>query len=658
MKAALEQQSLPTLSPWEVDMNPEQLAVIRHVTGPVRVLAQAGSGKTRAAVHRIARLVEIEHIDPALILAVTFSKKAADEMNTRLKKLGVHDARVGTWHSLCLEILKTDGTQWAEWEIDEKDRAKVLVKEAIGYKFLDWKNADLGQVRKFIGFCKANLWAADSEEALAYAKKIGSWQAEKFVSAFKISQKLIEERGILTFDDFLVFVHQHLTSSEEVRRAWAGKWKFVLQDEAQDANFAQCEIAKLLAKDHRNYMVVGDVAQSIYGFRGSSPIYLHEFEKEWPDAVTITMNRNYRSGDAIVEVANNIIRPATVRLPEDMIAERKVAGDVEIQEAVDYDAEAENFVRIIKDHTGTGEGDYDDITALFRTNAQSRALEEALLKARIPYVVVGGASFYERREVKDLLSYFRVAAERDDEGDAVKRCINAPFRFLGAKFTERLMNDAKDRGNNWPELVRATSQGTGIQSRQRASAEDWANIVTRVGGWIKQGGDDSKPAAVLSFIVRHTDYTGWLKKEEGDETEDSSHVENVHELIRVAERFATVNDLLDYIDDNVNAAKRQRKDKQAGGDRVLLMSIHRSKGLEWPIVFVAGCNEGSLPLRKADEEEERRLAYVAATRARDRLILSYVRNRATKEGISEVDASRFLRDSGRLVEKIAEPVAQ
>ena len=644
----MTQQALPSLSPWEVDMNPEQLAVIRHVTGPIRVLAQAGSGKTRALVHRIARLVEVEHVDPDLILAVTFSKKAADEMNVRLKKLGIAGARVGTWHSLCLEILKTDETEWATWEVDEKDRAKYFVKEAIGYKFLDWKNADLGQVCRFIGRCKANLFAPRDQGALDLAQKEGGWNGEKLIKAYEISQSLIEERGLLTFDDFLVFVHRHLTRNEQARRKWAGRWTFMLQDEAQDANLAQVEIAKLLASGHRNYMVVGDVAQAIYGFRGSTPVYLHEFDKDWPDAVTVTMNRNYRSGDEIVKVANNIIRPASIRLPEDMIAERRVPGEVRIVESTDYDAEADTLVKIVQDHTRTGEGDFDDVTALFRTNAQSRALEEALLKARIPYVVVGGSSFYERREVKDLLAYLRVAAECDDEGDGVKRCINSPFRFLGMKFVDKLMDMAKDRNNDWPSLVLETAKGAGIQGRQRESARDWAELIVRLTNIIRAKGPEAQPGKLLSFIVQRTNYLEWLKKEEGEESIESSHVANVHELIRVAERFTTVETLLEYIAENLAASKKQRKDKQAGGDRVLLMSIHRSKGLEWPIVFVAGMEEGSLPHYKGDPEEERRLAYVAATRARDTLILSYVRNKATKEGISEATPSHFLSDAGLL----------
>lgn len=637
----MTQTSLAGLSPWERDMNLEQLAVIRHVDGPCRVLAQAGSGKTRALVHRIARLINVENVDPEAILAVTFSKKAADEMNHRLRGLKVRDARVGTWHSLCLEILRTDKTEWAEWQIDEKGSAQFMVKDAIGFKFLDWKNADLGKVIKFIGICKANLWTPSSPEAIAHAGG-----ETKYLKAYEISQKLIEERALLTFDDFLVFVHRHLTRDPEALAKWQAKWRYMLQDEAQDANRAQNEIAKLLARGHRNYMVVGDTAQSIYGFRGSSPLFLHDFEKEWVDAKTITMNRNYRSGDSIVDTANKIIKPATVRLPEDMIAERHVTGKVETFEAVDHEAEANRFVDIIKEHTRMGDGDYSDITALFRTNAQSRALEEALLKARIPYVIVGGSSFYERREVKDLLAYLRVAAERDEEGDGVKRCINAPFRYLGQAFVARLMDSKADRGNNWPSLVVETATGAGIQRRQRASAEEWAELITKLCHQIAMKDENSKPRALLSFVINQTGYIDWLKKDQGDESEDSSHISNVHELVRVADRFENVNQLLDYIEENIGAAHKQRKDKQAGGDRVLLMSIHRSKGLEWPIVCVVGLQEGTMPLKRGDPEEERRLAYVAATRARDRLILTYVRNLATKEGINEAKPSRFLFDAG------------
>jgi DNA helicase-2/ATP-dependent DNA helicase PcrA len=645
-------------APWDKNMNPEQLKAIYHVDGPCAVLAQAGSGKTRALVHRIARMVRGLRIDPARIMAVTFSKKAADEMNVRLEQLEVTEARIGTWHSLCLQILKDDHTTWGSWAIDEKDRHKWIVKDVLGYKkkgreelSLDWKQADLAKVRRFITMCKANLWTWEHSEALELAREefgtmrdfSGRPQFQLALDAFRLSQRVIEEECILTFDDFLVFAHRHLCD-EENRQRWAGKWDYVLQDEAQDANRAQCEIARLLSQDHRNYMVVGDTAQSIYGFRGSTPAYLANFAKDWEGAEVVIMNRNYRSGDAIVQAANDIIRPAEVRLPTDMLAERGIEGSVRVVHATDFDNEAAEFAGWAEEHW-KATGKLSDVTCLFRLNAQSRALEEELLKRRIPYVIVGGTSFYDRKEVKDLLSYLRVAIQRDKEGDAVKRCINAPFRFLGQAFVERVMK-ASSPDCDWSEVVREVAQQERLMNKQRESAVEWAALIEEVRTMMESDKlTESRPTVILDFLVRRTNYIAWIEKEEGGESIETSGGANVRELIRVAERFDTVDEMLTYIEKNQAAAKRQRKDKQAGGERLLLMSIHRSKGLEWPNVWVVGCNEMILPHVKGDVEEERRLMYVAATRARDNLVLSHVREMATRSGIKQGTPSKFLVDA-------------
>lgn len=645
MAMQVGQLDLDATPVWERNMNPEQLAAIRHTSGPCRLLAQAGSGKTRALVHRIARLVA-EGVDPSDILAVTFSKGGAEEMNERLKDLGVKDARVGTWHSLCLQILKEDKARGWDWEMGEgvDGKAKTILKEVLGYKHMNWKDADLGEVQRYIGWCKAHLADPGSEFALDAAADMfhggtgRSDGAELADEAHTRYQAIIEERGLLTFDDFLVFAYKHL-SIEENRAKWAARWNHVLQDEAQDENLAQKTIAELLARDHRNYMKIGDTAQSIFAFRGSSPTHLANFEQEWPDAVTIIMNRNYRSGSAIVDAANKIIAPAAVRIPTDMVAERGVEGSVKVQKCEDLDDEGAAFAAWIYELVSGGQP-LSSICALFRTNAQSRALEEALLNKRIPYQVVGGTSFYNRREVRDLLAYLRVAAGRD-EGDDVKRCINAPFRYLGSAFVERVQ-DAK--GPLTQRVLRA-AEGAGIQRRQKDSALEWVNIVEGIKRAIEQE-KPLKPSELLNGIINRTGYVSWLEREQGEESIDSSHAANVRELVRISERFDTVVELLDYLDEMEAASRRKNKnDKQ---EKVLLMSIHKSKGLEWPHVWVCGCNELVLPHGKGDPEEERRLMYVATTRARDALVLSYVRRFAMREGVREAEPSRFLRDAGLL----------
>jgi DNA helicase II / ATP-dependent DNA helicase PcrA len=644
--------------PWLVGMNPEQAAVIAWGEGPCLVTAGAGSGKTRALVNRVARLVREQAVMPERVLAVTFTSKAADEMKKRLRtELGVGDVRVCTWHSLCLGILRDDETRWASYEIDDKNRYRTVLKEVCGYKHLDWKGCDVTVVDRFVTHCKANLIAPDSPEALPLAKtmfKKGAREAALGVRAYALAEVIADERGMLTFDDFLVRVVEHFRENEDRREAWAERFDYVLQDEAQDANRAQVVIGEMLARDHRNYMVIGDPAQSIYGFRGSSPSYLMEFPEVW-GAETICLNRNYRSGDCIVSAANSVVEAGTVKMSAPLIGERGVAGRIEFRATENFDDEASNFVEWCKAHQADGLP-YGNITCLFRTNAQSRALEEALLNEKIPYMVVGAESFYDRKEVKDLLAYVRVALGRDGEGDAVRRCVNAPFRFLGAKFVEKVMEIAASEREPWVDVVEQAAQQTGIQARQKSSAAEWCRIIDTIAKQdgetlpaTEEGGEPTRKHTagdIVKWLVHETKYIDWLTKEEGEESVENSRASNVRELMRVAGRFASLDELLTYIERNIAESKRERR--KQGSNRVLLMSIHRSKGLEWPRVWVVGCNEGILPHARGDQEEERRLTYVAMTRAKDELVLSYVTEYTTPRGVMKGVPSPFLIGAGVL----------
>lgn len=665
---------------FEAGLNAEQVEVVRYEGKPLRVLALAGSGKTECLARLIARLVR-SGASPDRILAVTFSKKGAEEMKIRIsKKFGVEGSRIGTWHSLCLQILREDGCPQASWTVEGDgpgSNPKIVLKDVLGWKGMDWKGADLSAVQNFIGRCKANLYDPSSLGADALAKEEFGWQASKALQAFQRYNDALAEKGLLSMDDFLVFAAAHLESSEEVRSSWAGRWDFGMQDEGQDANRAQKHIMWLLCRDHRNYVLIGDRNQSIYSFRGSSPEFIDQFEQEWPDGRTVVLPRNYRSGRAIITAANRIIGKAEpvpgVENATQMIGERDIEGEVRVLCAESLDDEATEITETITGSVNAGDTKLSDHTILFRTNAQSRALEEALLARRVPYVVVGGISFYERKEVRDLLAYLRLADLRGTTDD-VKRSINTPFRFLGVKFVEKVMNavDADDDEEadgmdmDWSRIIETVARGERIQDRQRASAFEWAGMLRTMQDRIAQGalaaerlkltqdqwlpGDadavfEAAPAQLLEYVVQTTKYIDYLNREEGGETTADSSSANVREMVRVAERFPTAAALLDYIDDTIKSARKQRDDKQAGGERVLLMSVHRSKGLEWSHVYVAGMNEMILPHVKGDEEEERRLAYVAVTRARDVLTLSYVRRIATRAGIRDVSPSRFLIDT-------------
>lgn len=340
-----------------------------------------------------------------------------------------------------------------------------------------------------------------------------------------------------------------------------------------------------------------------------------------------------------------------------MVAMRKEDGNVRVLCAESLDDEASYVANTIQSSVKAGESELADHTVLYRTNAQSRGIEEALLNRRIPYIVVGGTSFYERKEVKDLLAYLRLASGRGKLDD-VKRSINTPFRFLGARFVDRVVDEVSgevDSIKNWPKVIEDVADQAGLQGRQRESAREWSGMLRDLQNDMADSmkpdaGEDmikrGKPSALLESVVTRTRYIDFLNKEEGSESTENSGAANVREMVRVAERFPSADELLDYVDDTIRKARSQREDKQAGGERVLLMSIHRSKGLEWDHVYVLGMNEMILPHIKGDEEEERRVAYVAATRARNNLVLSYVRRIATRAGVKEAHPSRFLIDTG------------
>lgn len=645
-------------------LNPEQIEVVRHGAGPLVTGAVAGAGKTTSLVRRIAYLVRAYDVDPSRILALTFSAKAAKEMNDRLRPL-IPDsgARVGTFHSLAWEIVRREDPSLATWELDERDRYRQCIKEALGFRGMDWKGADLTVVSQFIGRCKARCALPGTDRALGEAQEFyasrpaPARQPQLLAEAYARAEDIRCQRRLITFDDMLLVAWDMLASDETCRGRWASRYDYVLQDEAQDENLVQREIAAMLARDHRNYMIVGDPAQSIYAFRGSDPTGILGFEGAW-SARKILMHRNYRCADAVVRAANGVLAamPIETHLGASITACRGVEGVVTATRYLDMDAEADGVIEEIRLAHEDGRA-WGDNVILYRTNAQSRALEDRLLTERIPYVVIGGVNFYERKEVKDLLAYVRLAAGRGDADD-VRRCINAPFRFLGKAFVEGLMDliDRDGAGAGWTASVRRYIARSGLQARQRAGAEQWCTLLDSCAATIARGGVEARPGVMLQEILDATQYVTWLQRDEGTESTENNRVSNVRELVRAAERFPTVPDLLDYVTQQLEAAKNAKR--IGGEDRVTLMSIHRSKGLEWPVVHVVGVNEGILPHgRCEDENEERRLAYVAFTRARDVLHVSCVRLASVGSRVVELPPSEFIAEAGleiRVDERVVE----
>lgn len=651
-------------------LNPEQTEVVLHDKGPLQVVAVAGAGKTHALVNRMGYLVGERDVNPTRILAVTFSRDGAREMQERLDAMiGKSGARVGTFHSLGLEIARSEVEDYRSWEIDDSGRYRICLKDATGYREMDWKLADVTVLESFIGLCKANLGRPDSDVSMAIAQSIyqhsptAARQPRMMIEAYSRAEDIRRERRILTFDDMLMESVELLRDDEGIRSRWASKYDYVLQDEAQDQNLAQLLMGELLAKDHRNYMLVGDPAQTIYTWRGANPDKLLNFEKNW-GARVIRMGRNYRCGQTIIDAANltlDAMNPAT-KLDIKMLCERthedgsRVQGNVMCREYNDLDDEGFSIVDTIKSMMTDG-SEPRDIALLYRTNAQSRSPEEALISARIPYRIVGGVSFYERKEVKALLAYLRLAGGVGTLDD-ISRCINTPFRYLGKAFVEKVGEEAESAGTlrngDWPTTIRTVAARAGMQYRQRDSAETWARLITEMAGRIKTGaaaqhGSDTAilatPARILEDIIRDTRYVAALEKDEGQETVENSRVSNVREMVRAAGRFTTVSELIEYVDKTLAASKRQAKEKNP--NKVTLSSLHKAKGLEWPSVFLIGVSDRILPHGRAeDPEEERRLFYVGVTRARDTLHVSCVRNVAFGAKVVMVEPSPFLAEAG------------
>jgi DNA helicase-2/ATP-dependent DNA helicase PcrA len=660
-------------------LNPEQSEVVFHQIGPLLVAAAAGCGKTLVLVRRIARLVS-EGVDPARILAVTFSVKAAREMNDRLDRLGCNGVRVGTFHSLALQIVREEWPAFKQWTIDDKDRFRICVKDAVSFKYMNWKTADVTHLLSYIGRCKAAGARTDASDTQALEIATRMYKARPCAGrepglcrqAYETAEIVRRERMLLTFDDMLLEAWELLSRNEDLRERWALRWDHVLQDEVQDENHVQHELAAMLAKDHRSYMIVGDPAQSIFQFRGASPRMMLRFERDW-SAPVIRMGRNYRSGDRIIEIANKSLEamPADTHLGVKLLSERGESGEVRAVVYEDFDAEGEGVTEKILESHEDGRL-WSDHVVLFRTNAQSRGVEEALLSARAPYVVIGGTNFYDRREVKDLLAYLRVGEGRG-EFDDVRRCINTPFRYLGKAFLDGLeATFARQRTKTTESILAVRNHvmdpGVRLQAQQRTSAVQWCEIVSRIARAIAAGEQEelangstelspirleATPARILETLVSDLRYTEWLTRDEGMESPENNRVSNVRELVRAAGRFPTVGELLDYVDDTLERAARAKRESTSS-DVVTLCSIHRSKGLEWPVVFVLGVNDKILPhVMAEDPDEERRLFYVACTRARDVLELSCVSKAAVSNRVVDLAPSKFLLEVGLTAERVA-----
>jgi DNA helicase II / ATP-dependent DNA helicase PcrA len=623
------------------DLNPPQRDAVLAGDGPLLVLAGAGSGKTRVIAHRIAYVLGVRGVHPRNVLAVTFTNKAAGEMARRVDALlapaGVRAPLIATFHSACVRILRAHGEAIGvprHFTIYDEDDRTALVKECMKEGELADRSFTPSAAAHRISYLKNQMTSV--QDALRDAR--GPWE-QKAALVYSRYEKRIREAGVVDFDDLLLLVVKLFRESPQTLAWYRGLWKHVLVDEYQDTNRAQYQIIRLLTDEHRNICVVGDGDQSIYKFRGADVANILDFERDFPGTRTVKLEQNYRSTKSILAVADAVIANNQRRKDKTLWTDNPAGEPAAVYRGWDEHEEANFVAQTILKTRADGVG-WDGIAVFYRTNAQSRVIEDALRRARIPYVIVGGVRFYERKEIKDTLAWLRLAINPADDV-AFRRAVQAPPRGVGATTLARLDEFALD--HNLPLLTLAATPPPDIRGKARTGLEDFAATVQRLAGQRAE----LSPPAFIDLVLQASGYRKALEQDRSPEAE--GRLENLEELVAAAEDFAhtegesTIEAFLDSV-----ALMSDIDELKEADARVTLMTLHSAKGLEFPIVFLTGLEEGVFPHARSmndpeEIEEERRLCYVGLTRARERLYLSYaVHRRIHGYGVGE--PSRFLRE--------------
>jgi DNA helicase-2/ATP-dependent DNA helicase PcrA len=615
-------------------LNPDQLDAVVHGDGPLLVVAGAGSGKTRVLTHRIANLINDRGVNPFRILAITFTNKAADEMRQRVEALVGPVARkmwVSTFHSACVRILRRDAGRLgypSNFSIYDQADAERLTGYVIRDLHLDAKKFTARGVHAIISAAKNDLVLADD-----YTAKASSIFERKIADIYREYQARLEKAGAMDFDDLLTVTVRLFRTCPDVLEHYRERFEHILVDEYQDTNRAQNEIVLLLAGQHRNITVVGDSDQSIYKWRGADMRNILEFERVFPDVTTILLEQNYRSTQTILDAANAVIENNASRKPKQLWTEAGRGDRIVRYHADDEGDEAQWVARSVADLHDGGDYRWGDVAVFYRTNAQSRVVEEALMRAGIPYKVIGGTKFYDRREIKDALAYLRTVVNPADEV-SVKRVLNVPKRGVGDTTVGRLDVWANAHGVAFMEALRHAGEA-GVGSSSQRGVAQFVALIDGLADLVPDG-----PGAVLQTALERS---GYLDELEAEHTvESAGRLENLGELVGSAREFQTVDEFLEQI--SLVADTDEIDDDDS---KVTLMTLHSAKGLEFPVVFLVGAEEGVFPhiraLTEPEElEEERRLAYVGITRAREKLYLSHAWSRTLFGSTQYNPPSRFL----------------
>lgn len=623
-------------------LNPEQRRAVETTEGPLLILAGAGSGKTKTLTHRIAYLIATSKATPYNILAVTFTNKAAQEMRIRVAKLLGEQAEnrgfmpyMGTFHGICVRLLRQDGENLGiprNFVIFDQSDCRATIKQIMKQLSIDEKSFPAPLLTSLISGAKNEMLSPGE-----YASMTNGPAQEMAARVFPLYEKALKDASALDFDDLINRTVTLLETYPEVREKWGTQFRYIMIDEYQDTNVPQYRLVKLLTK-HNNCAVVGDDWQSVYSFRGADFRNILNFEKDYKNCTIIKLEQNYRSTKLILDAAHAVIAKNSLRSDKKLWTEAGDGFPVQMVQVASERAEAEIVVNRVRFGVESGLRHYRDYAALYRTNAQSRAIEEVFIRYGIPYRIVGGVRFYDRKEIKDVLAYVRLIVQPEDRV-SFERVVNVPARGIGAKSFEHFYAWQREQGYSLSQALNNIAACDSLTAKALAGFDELGAVLTALRSIV----EITPVAGLIDSLLRRIDYLHYL--DDGTPLGEARQ-ENVKELLSVAEEYRDigVNGFLEEV-----ALVSDVDTADFGSDAVMLMTIHAAKGLEFPVVFMVGMEETIFPHSRSlydqnEMEEERRLCYVGMTRAKQELYMIYSTGRLLYGGMQHNLPSRFLGD--------------
>ena len=629
-------------------MNDRQAEAVQTTEGPLLIMAGAGSGKTRVLTHRIAYLIDEKMVNPWNILAITFTNKAAREMKERAAALNpaTQDCLIATFHSMCVRILRREADHIGynrNFTIVDPGEQRTLMKRILKNLNLDPKKWNERAILGTISNAKNDLI-----DEVAYANMAGDMYTEIVAKCYTAYQKELRQSEAMDFDDLIMLTLRLFDQNPDVLTYYQQRYQYIHVDEYQDTNHAQYQLVKLLASRFKNICVVGDADQSIYGWRGADMQNILDFEKDYPEAKVVLLEENYRSTKTILQAANEVIRNNRNRRPKNLWTQNEDGEEIVYYRANDEQDEALFVARTIDRLSREGYS-HKDFAVLYRTNAQSRTVEEALLKANIPYTMVGGTKFYSRKEIRDVISYLNLIANPSDN-ISYERVVNEPKRGVGPGTVDKIRNFAASQEISLLEAS-ANIMLSPVKGKAAQAVYEFANLILD----LRDRLDDYSVTELVELVLKKTGYSVALAAQAT--LESQARIENIEEFLSVTKNFdenpdnpadeTGLDKLSRFLNDLALIADTDDGDQESS--EVTLMTLHAAKGLEFPVVFLVGMEENVFPLSRASEdedelEEERRLAYVGITRAEKILYLTNANSRLLYGRTNYNQPTRFLRE--------------